>query len=155
MHCLSIRYGRSRSTVYSHTTHIEHARGVRPVETCKYYPLSLSLSLSLSLIFSPLSLSQLQLAYFNSAGKREGERQGDWGSNQVMPCSIFAGGCSEAHGTTMPRLRVAWSRRQRSGEEGRRTQIAVNFPRENDVAYYRATTRSDLTRGKNYSRPTI
>ena len=39
--------------------------------------------LSLSLIFSPLSLSiplatQLQLAYFNSAGKKEGRKRG-WG----------------------------------------------------------------------------
>ena len=62
-----------------------------------------------------------------------------------MPCSIFAGGCSEAHGTTMPSklCGVASLGQEDCGaaekkRRRRRAQIAVNFPRENDVAYYRA-----------------
>ena len=82
LHCLSsIRYG-SRSfcslSPADHTTHIEHARGVRPgwpVETCKYY--TLSVSHFLSSLSIPLA-TQLQLAYFNSAGKKEGRKRG-WG----------------------------------------------------------------------------
>ena len=152
LHCLSsIRYG-SRSfcslSPADHTTHIEHARGVRPgwpVETCKYY--TLSVSHFLSSLSIPLA-TQLQLAYFNSAGKKEGREEERLGA-QTRSCRA-ASLQEDAPRHTAQQCQalcgVAWSRRQRAAqrrtrEEGEPKLLSI-FP-EKMMLHITAPKRPD------------
>ena len=139
-----------QSTAILHISNMHVVCG-RPVETCKYYTLSVSHFLS----SIPPSLPQLQLAYFNSAGKKEEREGGREAGAQTRSCRAAslredaprhtAQQC-QASCVASRRLvkKTAAQRRRKEEEEGEPKLLSI-FP-EKMMLHITALARSDPTR---------